>query len=209
MKIKVIFYLASILFTTMCSLTSCKKSIEEIFSSNMYVRCNLDGEEYITQYRGFLDFWSPTPDFFYTFKNGEGYFRFCFYGESEKKDSAFPVFQVKFRLYLNEPLKIEKEYPVSVIPDFNLNIEDIDEAIDFYEERKQAYCVIESGIEPGWFSFGDGLIKFTQINNPEGAYKGKLHIKFSSLSDPWHDGEEIYLNGEFLIIDEKNVSLEI
>lgn len=208
MKTKVFFPTVGILLLTIFCLTSCKKSLKELFSSPSYVTCKLNGEKYAAHYRGVFDFWEPTPDFYYNFQKEKGYFRFNFSCYPEKDNSAYPGFSIELCLFLDSPLSIKKEYTVAVLPDFHN--EDIYEAIDYYKEKRQSYCVIETASPYSPFCFGNGVMEFTQINNPNEAYMGKFGFTFTPTSEPQRDDEkEMHLQGEFLITNMDRVSIEI
>lgn len=208
MKVKAFFQTISILLLTLFCLTSCKKSLKELFSSPSYVTCKLNGEKYAARYRGVFDFWEPTPNFYYNFRKEEGYFKFNFSCYPEKDNSTYRGFSIELCLFLDSPLSIENEYTVAVLPD--LHHEDIYEAIDYYKEKRQSYCVIETAPSDFPFCFGNGVVRFKQINNPNEAYMGKFGFTFIPVSEPQRDDEkEMNLQGEFLITNMNRVSIEI
>lgn len=208
MKVKAFFQITSIFLLTLFCLTSCKKKLEELFSSPSYVTCKLNGEKYAAHYRGVFDILEPTPDFYYNFRKREGYFRFNFSCYPKKDNSTYRGFSIELCLFLDSPLSIEDEYTVAVLPDFHQ--EDIHEAIDYYKEKRQSYCVIETAPSDFPFCFGNGVVTFKQINNPNETYMGKFGFTFTPDSAPQrNDEKEMNLQGEFLITNTNRVSIEI
>ncbi len=208
MKTKRISPTIGILLIAIFCLTSCKKSLKELFSSTSYVTCKLNGEKYAAHYRGVFDFWEPTPNFYYNFRKEEGHFYFNFSCYPEKNNSTYQWLSIELCLFLDSPLSIENEYTVAVLPDFHN--EDIYEAIEYYKEKKQSYCVIETTSPDLPFCFGNGVVKFKQINNPNEAYMGAFGFIFTPTSEPQHGDEKgMHLQGEFLITNIDRVSIEI
>ncbi len=63
MKTKRISPTIGILLIAIFCLTSCKKSLKELFSSTSYVTCKLNGEKYAAHYRGGIRFLGTYPQF--------------------------------------------------------------------------------------------------------------------------------------------------
>ena len=208
MKTKAFFSTIGIFLLTVFCLTSCKKSLEELFSSPSYVNCKLNGEKYAAQYReDIIESFRLTPDFYYNFQNGKGYFNFNFSCYPKKDNSAYQWFNIELCLFLDKPLNIETEYTIAVLPDFHN--ENIYKAIDHYTKEKQSYCVIEVPSSHAPFRFGNGTMRFTQINNPNEAYMGEFAFVFALTSETQdNDGKEMHLQGNFLITNMDRVHID-
>lgn len=197
--------IVTLLLSLFC-LTGCKKSIESFFKSNSYVTCNLNGKRYAADYQELLIF-GATPDFYYRFQNGEGYFKFDVRCHSENKYNECPWFKIRIYLYLDKPLTIDTDYQVAVLPD--IDSEDVYEAMNAYEEKKQSCCIIESANLSG-FRFGYGIMRFRQINNPNEAYMGSFGFVFTPTPDSQgSDEKEMHLQGDFFITNIDRVFIEI
>lgn len=163
--------------------------------SSKYVKSTIDGKEYWSPKQFIPSSTSPDPTVFYRYDGGKGIISLstrCLPRDIKKVPEGV-MFNLEFMIFLNNPLKINTKYRVKSLPGKNYLMPYGSE--EEYSKDRISYSTLRTSNAMKDYSFGDGFVEFTKID--DGILEGIFEFDFQFSMDKSENVKTVEVLGEF------------